>query len=101
MTETRNELSKGNIRCQMNLVFSMMRFLATILNMAPDSEMVCETLVSMAKGVAEQADVLCHDVNSYVAALTEERSIKTNVTENCIKTAAPAGVSDRDLLYQN
>ena len=75
MSEIRNELSKGNIRCQMNLVFSMMRFLATILNMAPDSETVCETLTSTAKSIVEQADVLCNDVNSYVSALTEEQRL--------------------------
>ena len=72
MSEAKSELSKGNIRCQMNLIFTMMRFLATILNMASDNEMVCETLTSIAKGIVEQADILCNNVDSYISALIEK-----------------------------
>ena len=71
MSETRNELTKGNIRCQMNLIFAMMRFLTTILDMAPDNVMVCETLASMAQGIYEQADILRRDVGSYILALSD------------------------------
>lgn len=72
MSEMRNDICKSSIRSQLNLIFAMMRLLATILDMAPENEMVCETLVSMAKGVSEQADVLCNDVGSYISALSEE-----------------------------
>lgn len=56
----------------MNLIFAMMRFLTTVLDMAPDNEMVCETLAGMAQDVSEQADVLRRDVGCYILALTEK-----------------------------
>ena len=71
MSETRNENCKEGIRTQLNLIFAMMRLLATILDMAPDNEMACATIISMAQGVSEQADVLCHDVGNYISELAE------------------------------
>lgn len=72
MSELRNNVCKDGIRTQLNLIYAMMRFLTTVLDMAPDNEMVCETLASMAQGVSEQADVLRRDVGSYILALSEE-----------------------------
>lgn len=72
MSEMQNDISKGNIRTQMNLIFSMMRLLATILNMAQGSEMARETLDSTAEGIFEQAAILYRDVKDYTSAVACE-----------------------------
>ena len=71
MSELMNDVSKENIRSQMNLIFTMMRFLATVLDLAQNNEMVRSTLNSMSEGVLEQAAVLFRDVGEYVAQLSE------------------------------
>ena len=70
MSEMMNDVSKENIRSQMNLIFAMMRFLATVLDLAQNNEMVRSTLNSMSEGVLEQAAVLFRDVGEYVAHLS-------------------------------
>ena len=56
----------------MNLIYSMMRLLAAILDMASESETTRETLNSMAESVWEQAAVLQYDVKKYLSALNDD-----------------------------
>ena len=72
MSELQNDISKGSIRTQMNLIFSMMRLLATILNMAHDSQMARDTLDTTAEGIFEQAAILYHDVKDYISVVSCE-----------------------------
>ena len=73
MSELQNDISKGNIRTQMNLIFALMRLLATILNLAKDNQLACETLERTAESVFEQAAVLFHDIKEYTEAVTEAK----------------------------
>ena len=70
MSELMNDVSKESIRSQMNLIFAMMRFLATVLDLAQNNEMVRSTLNSMSEGVLEQAAVLFRDVGEYITKLS-------------------------------
>ena len=72
MSDIQNDISKGNIRTQMNLIFSMMRLLATILNMAQGSQMARDTLDTTAEGIFEQAAILYRDVKDYISAVSYE-----------------------------
>ena len=67
MLETRNEVSKLNIRGQLNLIFAMMKLLASILNLVQDNKVARETLCKTAEGVLEQATILYHDIGKYTA----------------------------------
>ncbi len=71
MSELINDVSKNGIRSQLNLIFSMMRFLATILDMAPENKMVQETVSNIADGVTKQAAILKHDVGEYISTLSD------------------------------
>ena len=73
MSELMNKLTKDSIRSQMNLIFSMMRFLSTIMDMAAENDIVRGTLSDTAEGIFNQAAVLNRDVNEYIAALPEGR----------------------------
>ena len=72
MSEMMNDISKGGIRTQMNLIFAMMRLLATILDMAQSSQIACDTLDSTAEGIFEQAAILFCDVKDYTSAVSSE-----------------------------
>ena len=72
MSEMMNDISKGGIRTQMNLIFAMMRLLATILDMAQNSQIACDTLDSTAEGIFEQAAILFRDVKDYTSAVSSE-----------------------------
>ena len=72
MSELMNDISKGNIRTQMNLIFAMMRLLATILDMAQNSQMACDTLDSTAEGILEQSAILFRDIKKYTSAVSCE-----------------------------
>ena len=72
MSEMLNDISKGGIRTQMNLIFAMMRFLATILDMAQNSQVACDTLDSTAEGIFEQAAILYRDIKDYTSAVSCE-----------------------------
>ena len=70
MSETMNDISKGSIRTQMNLIYAMMRLLATILDMAQSSQVACDTLDSTAEGIFEQAAILYGDIKNYTSAIS-------------------------------
>ena len=76
MTALQNDISKMEIRGQANLIFTMMKFMVTVLDMVWDNPIARDTLVCMAEGVLEQATVLHRDVGKYVSALpdTEEEA---------------------------
>lgn len=71
MSELKNDISKGCIRTQMNLIFAMMRLMATILDMAMNNKIACDTLDSTAEGVFEQAAILFRDIKEYTSAISE------------------------------
>ncbi len=73
MSELKNDVSKGCIRTQMNLIYAMMRLLASVLDLAIDSELVCDTLSKTAEGIFEQAAILYRDIEDYTAAITDNR----------------------------
>lgn len=75
MSELMNRISKDNLRSSMNLIFSMMKFMAMILDLLQDSKVARETLAITAQGLSEQADILLRDVGEYVSALSEGRRV--------------------------
>ena len=76
VSDLMNNVSKENIRAGMNLIYSMMRFIAMTLDMAQDNFTARETITCIAEGVLDQAAELYRDVGEYVAALpnTEGRN---------------------------
>lgn len=68
MPEMRNEISKLNIRGQLNLIYAMSKLLVSILDMAPDSKVARDTLSKTAEGVFEQAAILYRDIEEYTTA---------------------------------
>ena len=68
MPEIRNEVSKLNIRGQLNLIYAMMKLLASILNMVQDNKVARDTLCKTAEGLLEQASILYRDIGKYTAA---------------------------------
>ena len=71
MSELKDNISKMGIRTQANLIFSMMKLMVTVLDMAQGNKIARDTLSVMAAGVSEQASELQHDVGEYVAALSD------------------------------
>ena len=67
-----NNVTKNNLRTQMNLLFSMMKFLSTILDLTQDSPTVQKTLAVTAEGFFDQAAVLFRDISAYTEALAED-----------------------------
>ena len=65
MPEIRNEVSKLNIRGQLNLIYAMMKLLASILNMVQDNKVARDTLCKTAEGLLEQATILYNDIGKY------------------------------------
>lgn len=78
MLQMKNDASKGNIRTQMNLIFAMMRLLATILDLAIDSQMVCDTLDTTVEGIIEQTAILYRDVKEYTSVVSCEEIKDSN-----------------------
>ena len=72
MTAFMNDVKKDGIRCEMNLIFSLMRLLSTILDMAPNSEPARSTANSVADRIWEQAAALRFEVDQYITALNDE-----------------------------
>ena len=70
MPEMRNEISKLNIRGQLNLIYAMSKLLVSILDMASDSQVARDTLNKTAEGVLEQAAILYRDIEEYTAAVS-------------------------------
>ena len=71
MPEMRNEISKLNIRGQLNLIYAMSKLLVSILDMAPDSQVARDTLNKTAEGVFEQASILFRDIGEYTSAVAD------------------------------
>ena len=80
MSELQNNISKDGIRVQMNLVYSMMRFIATILSMAKDSRLARETISVTAEGLFEQCAILYRDISQYIelTSATEEERVSAS-----------------------
>lgn len=65
MSELMSRISKENIRGKMNLLFTLMKFISMLLDMASDNQMARETLTDTASGLFEQTAVLFHDISAY------------------------------------
>ena len=65
MSELMNKVSKENIRASLNLLYSMMKFLSMLLDLAQENPTACETLTVTADGLFEQTAVLYRDICSY------------------------------------
>ena len=75
MSDLMNQVSKDNIRADMNLLYAMMKFMAMILDLLQDSKVARETLAITAQGLSEQANTLLRDVGEYVSALPEDKRV--------------------------
>ena len=73
MSEIRNEVTKMNIRGELNLIFSMSKLIVTILDVAPDNTIACNTLRSTAEGILNQAAYLYSKVSEYTEDLYESQ----------------------------
>lgn len=80
MSDLMNNVSKENIRAGMNLIYSMMRFIAMTLDMAQNNSTARETITCIAEGVLDQAADLFRDVGEYVAALPDAEG-RNNTSE--------------------
>ena len=72
MPEVRNEISKLNIRGQLNLIYAMSKLLASILNLVQDNKIARDTLRKTAEGMLEQVTILYHDIGSYTSLSNSE-----------------------------
>lgn len=69
MSEIRNDISKMNIRGELNLIFSMSKLIVAILDAAPDNAIACDTLRSTAESIMNQAAYLFGKVTEYTEDL--------------------------------
>lgn len=69
MSEVRNEISKMNIRGELNLLYSMSRLIVSILDAVPDSKVACDTLRSVSENILNQAAYLHGKVSLYTDEL--------------------------------
>lgn len=65
MSEIRNEISKMNIRGELNLIFAMSKLIVSILDAAEDNQIACDTLRSVSESILYQAGYLYGKVNTY------------------------------------
>ena len=72
MTKLMNQLTKENIRSTMNLVFTQMKFLSMLLELAPDNLTARETIIATTDSLFQQTAVMCHDINMYVQTVSAE-----------------------------
>ena len=70
MPEVRNEVSKLNIRGQLNLIYAMSKLLVSILNLVQDNKVARDTFYKTAEGMLEQATILYRDIGKYTAAVS-------------------------------
>ncbi len=73
MSEIRNEISKMNIRGDLNLIFTMSKLIVSILDAAEDNEIACDTLRSVAESILNQAAYVYGKVNTYAEDLNAEK----------------------------
>ncbi len=71
MSEAMNNISKDNIRSGLNLIYSMMRFLTTIMDMAATNKIARDTLVITAEGILNQAAELYADIGNYATTISD------------------------------
>lgn len=69
MSEMRNEISKMNIRGELNLLYTMSKLIVSILDAAEDNEIACDTLRSVSEGILYQAGYVYGKVNTYAEEL--------------------------------
>ena len=72
MSELRNDISKMNIRGELNLLFTMSKFIVNILDQAQDSKIAADTLCTMAESLFNEAAYVLTVVNEYTAGLHDE-----------------------------
>ena len=72
MSEAMNNISKDNIRSSLNLIYSMMRFLSMIMDMADTNKIARDTLVITAEGLLNQAAELYADIGNYAAVISDD-----------------------------
>lgn len=65
MSEIRNEISKMNIRGELNLFFVMSKLIVSILDAAEDNEIACDTLLSVSESLMTQAAYLYGRISIY------------------------------------
>ena len=70
MPETRNDISKMNIRGQLNLIYAMSKLLVSILNLAQENKVARDTLCKTAEGMLEQATILYRDIGRYTETVS-------------------------------
>lgn len=69
MSEIRNEISKMNIRGELNLLFTLSKLIVSILDAAEDNQIACETLRSVSESILYQAGYVYGKVNTYAEEL--------------------------------
>lgn len=74
MPEIRNEVSKLNIRGQLNLIYAMSKLMASILNLVQDNKVARDTLCKTAEGMLEQMNILYRDIGNYTAVTLDRNS---------------------------
>ena len=74
MSELRNEISKTTIRGELNLLYSMSKLIVTIIDAAPDSEIACNTLCSVAESIMDQATYVHTKICKYTSEIKESGS---------------------------
>ena len=79
MSEPMNEITKLNIRTELNLIFALMKGLANILDMAGDLPVARSALKSGAQAVFVQSGDLLTDITKYADAMQDEGSAIVNV----------------------
>ena len=73
MSSLRNEVSKLNIRGELNLLFSMSKMIVSIIDAAEDNRIACDTLRSVADALLNQAAYVCGKVNIYADDQSQQR----------------------------
>ena len=72
MTKLMNQLSKENIRGTMNLVFTQMKFLSMLLELAPDNITARETIIATTDSLFQQTAIMAHDINMFIQTISAE-----------------------------
>ena len=71
MSELKDNISQMNIRCQMNLLYTLCRCIADLMKMSHTSQQARDTLVSIAEAVLEQSAILLMHVEEFTTELSK------------------------------
>ena len=71
MSELKDNISQMNIRCQMNLLYTLCRCIADLMKMSHTSQQARDTLIAIAEAVMEQAAILLIHVEDYANELSD------------------------------